>query len=81
MGANNRLREEGESLSLHPSGTAPGIVFSAKKWKILYLYMHWGWALYAPPLLWFALYSKNLNATHVWKVLTHPNFLLRMPLY
>ena len=38
-------------------------------------------ALYAPPSLVFAFYSKYLEATHTWKFLTLQIFLLRMPLY
>ena len=34
-----------------------------------------------PPLWFFALYSKNLQATHTWKFLTFPNFWLRIPLW
>ena len=39
-----------------------------------------GGALYAP-LWFFALYSKNHQATQTWKFLTFPNFLLRIPIW
>ena len=32
------------------------------------------------PFSLFALYSKNLQATHTWKFLTLPKFFLRMPI-
>ena len=34
-----------------------------------------------PPPVVFFLYSKNLRATHTWKILTFPNFWLRIPLW
>ena len=50
-------------------------------WKFINPQRHGGGSCRPPPLWFFALYSKNLQATHIWTFLTFPNFLLRMPLW